>query len=253
MAYKISSQDTWFLSMHRRDPLTGGEFSIGDKVVVCKKCRTVQLEEVWNFDGSKCKVCNHSFCTSSFEREFIDFSYHPDDVVRPQKKGFRVVDSDKTTNKSFVRKVLTPILINRVWTCILTCLLIIMFMSIAICFYYNRDFMSWLTIGQIEIVRFFNGIWEKVMQTGSVFHAKVSTLNISPEIMIEKVHSLNNPTNMLITKGAILWRKIGVGIASIVSLYTIIVQKITAATFLEKFGKLGNRINDGIKWIQSLI
>lgn len=253
MAYKISSQDTWFLSMHRRDPLTGGEFSVGDRVVVCKKCRTVQLEEVWNFDGSKCKVCNHTLCTSSFEREFIDFSYHPDDVVRPQKKGFKVVDSDKTTNKSFVRKVLTPNLINRIWGYTLTCLLIVVLMSIAICFYYNRDTSSWLTIGQAEIVRFYNSICEKGIQTVAVFNIKVSTLNISPETMIEKVHSLNNPTNMLVSKGAFLWKRIGVGFASIVSLYTIVVQKINAATFLEKFIKLGNRINDGIKWIQSLI
>lgn len=253
MAYKISSQDTWFLSMHRRDPLTGGEFSVGDKVVVCKKCRTVQLDEVWNFDGSKCKVCNHSLCTSSFEREFIDFSYHPDDVVRPQKKGFKVVDSDKTTSKSVFRKVLAPNLINRVWTYILICLLIIMFMSMAVCFYYNRDFTSWLSITQIEIARFLNNIWEKVLQIGSVFNTKISTLNISPGEMFEKLHSLNNPTNMLISKGTILWEKIGVGIASIVSLYTIVVQKITATTFLEKFSKLGKRINDGIKWIQSFI
>ena len=253
MAYKISSQDTWFLSMHRRDPLTGGEFSAGDKVVVCKKCRTVQLEEVWNFDGSKCKVCNHTLCTASFEREFIDFSYHPDDVVHPQKKGFKVVDSDKTANKSFIRKVLTPNLINRVWGYTLTCLLIIVLMSLAVCFFYNRDTSSWLTVGQAELARFFNSICEKGMQIVAGFNIKVSTLNMSPETMIEKFHSLNNPTNMLVSKGTLLWKRIGVGFASIVSLYTIVVQKMTTATLWEKIVKLGNRINDGIKWIQSLI
>lgn len=253
MAHKISSQDTWFLSMQRKDPLTGGEFVVGDKVVVCKKCRTVQLEEVWNFDGNKCKVCNHSLCTSTFEREFIDFSYHPDDVVRPHKKGFKVVDSDKTINKSFIRRLLTPVLINRVWTRILICFLIIMFISLAICFYYNRDVTSWGIIGQIEMARFFNGIWAKAIQIGYVFQTKISTLNKSLEIMIEKVYSLNNPANILITKGGILWKKIDVGIASIVTLYTIIVQKLAAAAFLGKFGKIGKRINDEIKWIQSLI
>jgi len=253
MAYKISSQDTWFLSMHRRDPLTGGEFSAGDRVVVCKKCRTVQLEEVWNFDGSKCKVCNHNFCTSSFDREFIDFSYHPDDVLRPQKKGFKVVDSDKTVNKSFFRKILEPKLINRIWKCILAYILIIAFLNIAVCFYYNRDISGWLIAGQAEIVQFYNSICEKVMQTVAILNIKVSKLHISLDMMIEKFHSLNNPANMLISKGTHLWGKIGMGIASIVSLYTIIVQKITATTFLEKFSKLGNSINEGIKWIQSLI
>lgn len=75
MAHRITVNDQWFLNMHRRDPLMGKEFELGDNVVVCLDCRCVQTLESWQFNENKCSNCGKTRSTSSFSREFVDFNY----------------------------------------------------------------------------------------------------------------------------------------------------------------------------------
>ena len=75
MAHKITANDQWFINMHRRDPLQGREFVLGDHVVVCLDCRCVQTADSWEFSGNKCVNCGKTRSTSDFSREFIDFNY----------------------------------------------------------------------------------------------------------------------------------------------------------------------------------
>lgn len=74
MSHKLTHNDAWFLAMERIDPLAKEPFKVGDDVVVCARCKAVQLEDIWNM-GQQCAVCGHKTQASTFSRSFIDFSY----------------------------------------------------------------------------------------------------------------------------------------------------------------------------------
>lgn len=73
--HRLTSSDGWFIDMHRRDPLTHGDFRFGDHVVVCSHCRSVQLAESWEFNSNQCCICGDDEQESGFERSFIDYDY----------------------------------------------------------------------------------------------------------------------------------------------------------------------------------
>ena len=103
MAYKITVKDQWFLNMHRRDPLQGREFELGDRVVVCLDCRCVQTYDSWELCENKCVNCGKSECTSQFSREFIDFNYKRNTIGAKTARGFKVIkkDIEKTARSAY--------------------------------------------------------------------------------------------------------------------------------------------------------
>lgn len=79
--HRLTSSDSWFVGMHRRDPLTHSDFRFGDHVVVCSHCRSVQLEESWEFNRNQCCICGGDEQKDSFERSFIDYDYPGENTV----------------------------------------------------------------------------------------------------------------------------------------------------------------------------
>lgn len=76
MPHTLNVSDQWFLTMRRKDPLTGGQFQIGDSVVVCRQCRTVHLSDTWYFEHTGCKVqgCGSTSYSDNFSRDTVVFS-----------------------------------------------------------------------------------------------------------------------------------------------------------------------------------
>lgn len=76
MPHTLNVSDQWFLAMRRKDPLTGGQFQIGDSVVVCRQCRTVHLSDTWFFEHTGCKVqgCGSTSYSDNFNRDTVVFS-----------------------------------------------------------------------------------------------------------------------------------------------------------------------------------
>ena len=76
MPYTLNTRDQWFLVMGRKDPLTGGQFQIGDSVVVCRRCRTVHLTDTWYFAPNGCKApgCGCTNHAANFSRDAVAFS-----------------------------------------------------------------------------------------------------------------------------------------------------------------------------------
>lgn len=131
MPHILNAQDQWFLDMHRNDPLTGGEFQMGEKVVVCAKCRTVQLWEIWSFENQCCKngTCSSTDYRSDFSREFIDFSYHRNEDKQSKIKGFKVVERDKKYKRSLILRLLS----ERKFKGVLRIAALLMFVCYAAC------------------------------------------------------------------------------------------------------------------------
>lgn len=90
MAHKINLDDQWFLNMHRRDPLLGSDFKLGDNVVICVDCRCVQTIDTWEFNGNKCINCGKSRSTSRFSRELIDYNYRKKPADGKENSDFRI-------------------------------------------------------------------------------------------------------------------------------------------------------------------
>ena len=71
--HKLSSiQDKWFLNKKSIDGLSKIPFQAGDKVVICKECRTVWLSDSWEMGGNKCPICQNEE-TVQFKRKNINF------------------------------------------------------------------------------------------------------------------------------------------------------------------------------------
>lgn len=74
MSHRLTTHDNWFLAMGRVDPIAKEPFRTGDEVVVCAKCRTVHLADIWDM-CQQCAVCGNKSQASAFSRSLIDFSY----------------------------------------------------------------------------------------------------------------------------------------------------------------------------------
>ena len=72
MAHILTEEDKWFIDLNRKDPITHEEFHLGDEVVVCRTCRCVQLNDVWEMGPAGCKYCGGSEASGDFDRDFIE-------------------------------------------------------------------------------------------------------------------------------------------------------------------------------------
>ena len=72
MAYILTEDDKWFIDLDRKDPITHEGFQLGDEVVVCRACRCVQLNDVWEMGPTGCKYCGSSEASGDFDRDFIE-------------------------------------------------------------------------------------------------------------------------------------------------------------------------------------
>ena len=143
MAHKITSQDQWFLKLRRRDPLQGSEFELGDRVVVCTKCKCVQTYDTWSFNENKCVQCGHNQSTDEFSREYIDFSYHKGNRTAQVVSGFRTVGADAKRQKEKVCKWYSQRRIENtrkanLWLCI-----ILMILMMGMIYYWEHGSLAY--------------------------------------------------------------------------------------------------------------
>ncbi|MBR4395040.1 MAG: hypothetical protein IK026_07235 [Eubacteriaceae bacterium] len=72
MAHILTEDDNWFIDLDRKDPITHEGFQLGDEVIVCRACRCVQLNDVWEMGPTGCKYCGSSEASGDFDRDFIE-------------------------------------------------------------------------------------------------------------------------------------------------------------------------------------
>ena len=178
MAHKITSQDQWFLNLRRHDPLQGSEFELGDKVVVCTKCKCVQAYDSWAFNENKCVQCGHNHSTDDFSREYIDFSYHREDTASKVIRGFKVVESDVKYQTDKIRKWFSQQRIAKTNRAFLWLSIILLMLIIGFTYYWGHDSIMYYV--SASIIPMFNTVVSK-LQYFAV--NKISDIGISTKFV----------------------------------------------------------------------
>lgn len=70
MGHILNKKDEWYLIKNNVDPFTRKRFEEGDSVVVCKKCRCVQLEDCWSINNA-CINCGKTDYTTVFTKDTV--------------------------------------------------------------------------------------------------------------------------------------------------------------------------------------
>lgn len=198
MAHKLNSQDQWFLSLRRRDPLQKSEFELGNQVVVCTKCKCVQTYDSWAFNGNKCVECGHNRSTDDFSREYIDFSYHRDSKSSKTIRGFKVVESDIKYQVDKIRKWFSQQRVSRTNQAYLWFYIVILILLIGLIYYWGHG--SVINHVSTAIIPLCNNALTKIQYSPL---RKLSDLGIS-----SKFRHLNFDTEELLAKFVFLQNKI---------------------------------------------
>lgn len=198
MAHKLSSQDQWFLALRRRDPLQQSEFKLGDRIVVCTKCKCVQTYESWEIWENKCVQCGHNRSTDDFSREYIDVSYHRDSKDSKSIRGFKVVESDIKYKADKIRKWFSQQRVSRTNHAYLWFYILLMIAIVGLIFYFGHG--SIIDHISTTITPLFENALIKLQR---IPLSKISDIEIS-----SKIRALNFNTGKLLSKFAFIQNKV---------------------------------------------
>lgn len=212
MAHKITSQDQWFLSLRRRDPLQGSEFQLGDKVVVCTKCKCVQAYDSWEFNENKCVQCGHNHNTDDFSREYIDYSYHRENASSRVIRGFKVVESDIKYQTDRIRKWFSQQRISKTYKVNIWFDIFLVIAILGLIYYLEQDSIEYFVSSMVTPVfsraflKLQNVPLKRLSDIGIL--SKLRSLNLDPDRFVYKYTYIQGKLILLATSLVYIVQKI---------------------------------------------